>query len=177
MSLLPTAIHLEMTQKGFFLGPSMFHIIINDLGDSTWNMLIKFGGDTKLRSTGSAQESRIKIQNDSDKSHLCPQKGGEKKEKKKRCYSNRVMCKMFTQSGITATKPRTSSSSIENLQERLHGLLHITGGTRATSVTQLPQRQENPAAARRACPPSWQGLSFSTLGFVLALHVQKMGTT
>lgn len=78
MSFLPTAIHSEMTQKRFFLGPSMFHIIINDLGDSTWNMLIKFGGDTKMRSTESAQESRIKIQNYSDKLHLCPQKGEKK---------------------------------------------------------------------------------------------------
>lgn len=63
----------------------MFHIIINDLGDSTWNMLIKFGGDTKLRSTESAQESRKKpkktLQNYSDKLNLCSQKG-EKKRKK-----------------------------------------------------------------------------------------------
>lgn len=51
------------------------------------------------------------------------------------------MCKMFTQSEITAIKLRTSSSSIENVQKRLHRLLHITGGPGAISVTQLPQRQ------------------------------------
>lgn len=65
-----------------FLGPSMFHIVINDLGDRTRNTLIKFGGDTKLRSTESILEGRIKIQNDSDKLHLCPQK----KKKKERHY-------------------------------------------------------------------------------------------
>lgn len=74
MIFLPTAIHLEMTQKGFFVGPSTFHIIINDLGDSTWNMLIHSGGDTKLRSTENAQESRTKTQNCSDKTHFMSKK-------------------------------------------------------------------------------------------------------
>jgi len=59
----------------------MFHIVINDLGDRTWNTLIKFGGDTKMRSIESTLEGRIKIQNDSDKLHLCPQKRKKKKEK------------------------------------------------------------------------------------------------
>lgn len=53
----------------------MFHIVINDLGDRPQNMLIKFGGHTKLRSIESTLEGRIKIQNYSDKLHLCPQKG------------------------------------------------------------------------------------------------------
>lgn len=56
----------------------MFQTVINDLGDRTWNMLIKFGGDTKLRSTESTREGRIKIQTDPDKLRLCPQKGKKK---------------------------------------------------------------------------------------------------
>lgn len=57
----------------------MFQTVINDLGDRTWNMLIKFGGDTKLRSTESTREGRIKIQTDPDKLRLCPQKGKKNK--------------------------------------------------------------------------------------------------
>lgn len=61
----------------------MFHIVINDLGDRTRNTLIKFGGDTKLRSTESTLEGRIKIQNYSDKSHSCSpkEKGGAGRER------------------------------------------------------------------------------------------------
>lgn len=59
----------------------MFHIVINDRGDRTWTTIIKFGGDTKLRSTESTLEGRIKIQHDPDKLHLCPQK----EKKKARC--------------------------------------------------------------------------------------------
>lgn len=87
MIFLPTAIHLEMTQKGYLVGPSTFHIIINDLGDSTWNMLIHSGGDTKLRSTENAQESRTKTQNCSDKMHFMSKK--EKNFKKKKAIPTR----------------------------------------------------------------------------------------
>lgn len=79
----------------------MFHIVINDLGDRPQNMLIKSGGHTKLRSTESTLEGRIKIQNYSDKLHLCPQKG---KKTQKTLLFNRLMCKMLTWSGITSYK-------------------------------------------------------------------------
>lgn len=58
----------------------MFHIVINDRGDRTWTTVIKFGGDTKLRSTESTLEGRIKIQHYPDKLHLCPQKEKKKKQ-------------------------------------------------------------------------------------------------
>lgn len=78
----------------------MFHIVINDRGDRTWTTVIKFGGDTKLRSTESTLEGRIKIQHYPDKLHLCPQK----EKKKSKMQPRRVMCKMFSQSGITSYK-------------------------------------------------------------------------
>lgn len=58
----------------------MFHIVINDRGDRTWTTIIKFGGDTKLRSTESTLEGRIKIQHYPDKLHLCPQKEKKKQD-------------------------------------------------------------------------------------------------
>lgn len=77
----------------------MFHIVINDLVDRTRNTLIKFGGDTKLRSTGSSPEGRIKIQNYSEKFHLYP-----KREEKRQILSSGVMYKIFTQSGTSSYK-------------------------------------------------------------------------
>lgn len=38
----------------------MFHIVINDLGDRTRTTIIKFGDDTKLRSTEKYSEGQNK---------------------------------------------------------------------------------------------------------------------
>lgn len=90
-----------------FLGPSRFHIVINDLGDRTRNTLIKFGGDRKLRSTGRTPEGRIKIQNYSEKFHLYP------KREEKRCYPVGSCARYSLSQEQAAVKHRMSSIYVE----------------------------------------------------------------